>query len=95
MGIVIIVASPTFAFSTLHPTLNPMFLPTPESMASPRVGDGRAIAWRTENDPRRTVAVGETVTFNWEGTHNVYLHPTGTCNAPGASEVGGNNLAYF
>ena len=95
VGIAIVVASPTFAFPTLHPTLNPMFLPTPESTASPRVGDGRAIAWRIGDDPRQTVAVGETVTFNWKGTHNVYLHPTGTCDATGGSEVGGDNLAYF
>jgi plastocyanin len=28
------------------------------------------------------------VTFTWSGQHNVFLHPTGTCDAAGATVVG-------
>jgi len=35
-----------------------------------------------------TVEVGTTINFAWNGFHNVFLHPTGTCDEAGAIEVG-------
>ena len=42
-----------------------------------------------------TASVGDTATFNWFGTHNVFLHPTGTCDAAGATEVGSTSGAVY
>jgi len=36
----------------------------------------------------RSYNVGDTVTFEWTGTHNVYIHPSGDCSTDGAIEVG-------
>jgi plastocyanin len=34
-------------------------------------------------------SVGDTMIFRWaQGTHNVYLHPTGSCDTSGAVLVG-------
>lgn len=38
--------------------------------------------------PRNLVAtVGTTIMFSWSGTHNVYIHPSGTCDENGAIPV--------
>jgi hypothetical protein len=42
-----------------------------------------------------TASVGDTVTFSWGGTHNVFLHPTGTCDATGATVVGSSSGAVY
>jgi len=34
------------------------------------------------------VNVGDTLIFSWAGFHNVYIHPTDTCNTTGAVLVG-------
>jgi len=36
-----------------------------------------------------SVSVGDSLTFTWNGYHNVLIHPTGTCEEAGAKEVGG------
>ena len=38
--------------------------------------------------PPMTVNVGDTVVFNWNGVHNVYIHPTGNCTDTGRVLVG-------
>ena len=35
------------------------------------------------------------MTFTWDGNHNVFLHPTGTCDAAGATEVGSSSGAVY
>jgi plastocyanin len=35
-----------------------------------------------------TANVGDTVFFTWGGNHNVFLHPSGTCNQRGSTLVG-------
>jgi hypothetical protein len=42
-----------------------------------------------------TASIGDTVTFSWGGTHNVFLHPTGTCDAAGATEVGSRSGVVY
>jgi plastocyanin len=42
-----------------------------------------------------TASVGDTVTFSWGGARNVFLHPTGTCDAAGATEVGSSSGAVY
>jgi plastocyanin len=34
------------------------------------------------------IAVGDTVIFTYDSSHNVYLHPTGTCDTQGSTEIG-------
>mmetsp|Transcript_15873 Transcript_15873/g.31603 ORF Transcript_15873/g.31603 Transcript_15873/m.31603 type:complete len:194 (-) Transcript_15873:149-730(-) len=36
-----------------------------------------------------SVSVGDSLTFTWNGYHNVLIHPTGTCEETGAKELGG------
>ena len=38
-----------------------------------------------------SVEVGDTVTFSYNSYHNVYIHPTGTCDRDGGSLLGGND----
>jgi plastocyanin len=38
--------------------------------------------------PSRTAFVGDTITFNWDGSHNVFIHPTKTCSTRGSISVG-------
>lgn len=33
-------------------------------------------------------SVGDTIVFTWEGGHNVFIHPTLSCNIAGAIRVG-------
>ena len=35
-----------------------------------------------------TAQVGDTITFTWSSTHNVYMHPSGTCDSEGAILIG-------
>jgi plastocyanin len=42
-----------------------------------------------------TASVGDTVTFSWDGGHNVFLHPTGTCDDTGATEVSSSSPAIY
>ena len=45
--------------------------------------------------PSMTASVGDTVIFQWNGNHNVYLHPTGTCNTVNSMLIGNNSGASF
>jgi len=45
--------------------------------------------------PEIDVEVGQTIRFNWNGPHNVYLHPTGTCDEEGAIKVGEETGASY
>jgi len=36
----------------------------------------------------REFVVGETITFEWTGTHDVHIHPSGDCTEDGRMEVG-------
>jgi plastocyanin len=42
-----------------------------------------------------TATVGDTVTFSWSGGHNVFLHPTGTCDDAGATEVSSSSPVIY
>jgi plastocyanin len=42
-----------------------------------------------------TASVGDTVTFSWDGGHNVFLHPTGTCDDAGATEVSSSSPVIY
>jgi len=42
------------------------------------------IAWSISEYDDMTANVGDTITFNWSFTHNVYIHPSGTCNENGS-----------
>jgi len=39
--------------------------------------------------PSSSATVGDTVTFYWEGYHDVQLHPSGNCGDEGAILIGG------
>jgi len=54
------------------------------------------IDWRIRSyDDITTAKIGDTITFNWSFRHNVYLHPSGSCDDAGATEVGSNTgVAY-
>jgi plastocyanin len=42
--------------------------------------------------PTMVVNVDDTLTFNWNsGTHDVWIHPTGTCNNAGAVNIGSSS----
>lgn len=43
----------------------------------------------------RDFKVGETLTFEWEGNHNVFIHPSGDCTEDGAIEVGSTSPASY
>ena len=52
------------------------------------VGADAAIDWfipKGNSLPPQTFTVGDTITFNWSGFHNVLIHPTGTCNKDDAN----------
>ena len=47
------------------------------------------IQWATHTYPDTTAQVGDTITFTWSSTHNVNIHPSGTCDdSTGAILVG-------
>ena len=48
-----------------------------------------------EGAKRLEAAVGDTVVFDWVGGHNVYLHPTLSCDAEGARLVGARPGAAY
>ena len=55
-------------------------------------GTNHPISWRSGIGPYAdmTASVGDTVTFNYGRGHNVFLHPSGTCEDLGASQIGDN-----
>jgi len=42
-------------------------------------------------DNNTVVKVGDTLTFVWSGSHNVLLHPSGSCDDSGATYLGGSS----
>mmetsp|Transcript_32767 Transcript_32767/g.79414 ORF Transcript_32767/g.79414 Transcript_32767/m.79414 type:complete len:176 (-) Transcript_32767:104-631(-) len=77
----------------LAPTDAPVAAPTDPPAAtptSPPTDDPNVIEWTIQPYEARVVKVGETVTFNYGQGHNVYIHPTGTCDETGGILVGPN-----
>ena len=52
-----------------------------------------ALQWTVQANPyaNQSAMVGDTVTFTWSGNHNVYIHPSKTCNSTGSKEVSKNS----
>merc|ERR1712194_301460 len=53
------------------------------------------IVWAVRSYEDMTAVVGDTVTFDWTGTHNVHTHPTGTCDTAGAVLVSDASPASY
>ncbi len=51
--------------------------------------------WRITTYQPETAKVGDTITFNWSGSHDVYIHPSGTCDEDGSIVVGMNTGSTF
>ena len=55
--------------------------------------------WRipppTDPIPSMMASVGDTVIFQWDGNHDVYIHPSGTCSTDNAFLVGDESGAWF
>jgi hypothetical protein len=45
--------------------------------------------------PPETATVGGTATLTWSGNHNVYVHPSGTCDDANAILVGSSSPAVY
>lgn len=43
----------------------------------------------------RDFVVGETITFEWNGLHDVHIHPTGDCTEDGAIEISVTSPANY
>jgi len=74
--------------ATDAPVATPTDAPVPTS--PPTMDDPNAIDWRVQSYNDRVVKVGETITFHYDEGHNVYIHPTGTCDETGSILVGDN-----
>ena len=53
------------------------------------------IQWSIQDYEDITAQVGDTITFTWASGHNVYIHPTGTCDPEGAILVGETSPATY
>merc|ERR1712194_725892 len=54
-----------------------------------REGRQTDVIWvRNKTYDNETARVGDTVTFFWDGVHNLVIHPTGTCDATGGTLLG-------
>jgi plastocyanin len=53
------------------------------------------IAWTVTTYEDIIAQSGDTITFTWDGTHNAYIHPSGSCDGTGAIEVGGTSPATY
>ena len=53
------------------------------------------IQWAIQDYPDTTANVGDTISFTWASGHNVYIHPTGTCDPEGAILVGETSPATY
>merc|ERR1719162_548825 len=47
-----------------------------------------SLDWTIMAYPQGAAQVGDTLTFNWQGEHNVYVHPSGDCTMDGAILIG-------
>merc|ERR1712157_192352 len=64
--------------------------PIPEPISAPIISEGENIIidWRIQGYDDMEATVGDKVTFNWNFVHDVYIHPSGTCDNAEAIEVG-------
>ena len=53
------------------------------------------LQWTVQPYQPQSAKVGDTITFNWSGTHNVYIHPTETCDSAGSTVVGVSSGALY
>jgi hypothetical protein len=53
------------------------------------------LRWKVQPYEPQSAKVGDTITFNWSGTHNVYIHPTETCDSAGSTVVGVSSGALY
>lgn len=53
------------------------------------------LSWSIKSYAEQSAKVGDTVTFTWGSGHNVFIHPTGTCDEAGAIEVGQTSGASY
>ena len=53
------------------------------------------IQWSIQAYDDVTAQVGDTITFTWSSGHNVYIQPSGTCQADGAILVGETPPAIY
>lgn len=47
-----------------------------------------SVDWSVTDNDEATASVGDIVKFDWDDTHNVYIHPTGSCDETGAIFIG-------
>jgi len=47
-----------------------------------------SLTWTIQPYSQGEAQVGDTLTFNWESDHNVYVHPSGDCTTDGAILIG-------
>ena len=59
----------------------------PGAPAPPPAGKTINVQWSIKSYAPMTANVGDTVSFTWGGTHDVHLHPSGTCSQAGATLV--------
>lgn len=71
------------------------------SLSSKSVGGAKTIVvdWFSPLNgnplPPITAMVDDTIRFDWNGFHNVFLHPTASCAQDGAISVGGSTGATY
>jgi plastocyanin len=76
---------------TASPTVSPVKSPTPTPTMKPTAAPTKPpieIEWFVKQYEPRTANVGDTIVFKWGNDHNVFIHPTGTCDSTGSIEVG-------
>jgi len=54
-----------------------------------------ALDWVIRTYEDETAMVGDTIQFNWAGVHNVYIHPSGTCDGMDSIEIGQKSGAFY
>lgn len=79
--------------ATPAPVTPPPLPPPPQTKnnyttSAPPSGRQININWVVKGYPPRTATVGDIVRFTWVGQHNVYLHPSGSCDPAHSIMVG-------
>jgi len=66
------------------------FMTEEETMMGDAVAPPQELSldWTIMAYPQGAAQVGDTLTFNWQGEHNVYVHPSGDCTMDGAILIG-------
>jgi plastocyanin len=89
------IAHDVFSFLSVLPCL---LLSVALLLATPSSGADISVDWFIPNAatlPSMTAAVGDTATFTWTGFHDVYVHPSGTCDEAGRILVGASTGAAY